>query len=137
MGRQHCDTAYRISVQSNKPLQQKQIIVTQYMYRTDLRYVFVQVNMAETSRLFLIMLSPLVFSVIQPFQSVSINILLLKKMTYKSTLVYTFIQFAISKRQSPKMTQHHLLHQRGKFFYHKHLTASLFQWIIDIHTEHY
>lgn len=50
----------------------------QYMYLTDLRYLFVQVNMAEKIRLFLTMFSPLVYSVTQPFQLVSINLLQLK-----------------------------------------------------------
>lgn len=47
------------------------------MYRTDLSHLFVQVNMAETSRLFLIILSSLMQSVIQPIQLVSIFSLLL------------------------------------------------------------
>lgn len=77
MDHQPCDTAYRISVQSKYNLQRKQIIETQYMYRTDLSHLFVQVNMAETSRLFLIILSSLMQSVIQPIQLVSIFSLLL------------------------------------------------------------
>lgn len=60
----------------------------QYMYLTDLRYLFVQVNMAEKIRLFLTMFSPLVYSVTQPFQLVSINLLLLIKMTNKTIFKY-------------------------------------------------